>query len=358
MRQTFLLPVLVSAVLLFSCAGEEGQVPQSDGNTISLTAGKNVRIEMQFPMGSNDSLHFREDSPVRLVARNDNFQAVVSAMLVPGCGSTPLDRMEYLDESQVSNLDTTRLHPRNGLPSFTTVVYVKEDSSIVERVWSRGRGELAVLQIKSLNTSLNILLNSLSGLLSSARLVEPGNGFLRSVDLSSRTREQIVQEVNADVTVSPAVTHNIILRVNPSARTMTVVDSLKVDFSPTQSDSQIRFFVPECQGNSTFHPVRGNLEFMEDSALCTADTARIFAGIFRGEWNGFSSSSIDSIITNGIQISSSVSFQGGMWFYPGCGNPAAYSLKISVPEGTPLVYAPLIETGRTVEDSILTVTYA
>ena len=357
MRQTFLLPVLVSAVLLISCAGDEGQAPQSGGNTISLTAGKNVRIEMQFPMGSNDSLHFREDSPVRLVARNDNFQAVVSAMLVPGCGSTAVDRMEYLDESQVSNLDTARLHPRNGIPAFTTVVYVKDDSSIVERVWSRGRGEVAVLQIKSLNTSLNILLNSLSGLLSSARLVEPGNGYLRSADLSSRTREQIVQEVNADVTVSPAVTHNIALRVRPAERTVTVVDSLEVDFSPTQADSQIRFYVPDTQGGSTFRPIRGRLELSEDSALCIADTARVFSGIFRGEWNGFTSSSLDSIITNGIQISASVSFQGGMWFYPGCGNPAAYSLQLSVPEGTPLVYAPLIETERTVEDSVLTVSY-
>ncbi|MCK4806623.1 MAG: hypothetical protein KAT09_03205, partial [Candidatus Aegiribacteria sp.] len=205
--------------------------------------------------------------------------------------------------------------------------------------------------------SLNILLTSFTGILSTAEIVEPTNGLSRSVYLSDRVRSEIVEEVNADIAVPPEVRHRIKLSVDPMGREMYVLDSLTIDFRPTQSDSQMTMYLPYCDNGTCFEALSGSTENSGDSVLCIADSTRIFSGLYSGSWNGFISSSTDRITEEGLQINPSTSFQSGMWFYPGCGIPSAYTFDISVPDMGYEVFAPLQEVSRNVYDSFLTVSY-
>ncbi len=353
----FLVSVSV-AVLLLSCGSGRETADEHYDETVSIYADKGVYVELKLVSEEHeDSLIFRNEIPVELRVSSENCESSITTMLVPGCGSTPVDRMEYLSGSDVLNLDTNYVEPYGEMHGFTAVVYLKGDSSVVERVWNRGSGELAVLQIKSGNTSLNILLTSFRGILSNAEIVQPDNDLTRSVYLSDRFRSEIVEEVNADVAVPPEVRHRIILSVDPMEREMHVLDSLTIDFRSTQSDSQLMIYLPYCDDGACFEALSGYTENSGDSILCTADSTRVFSGLFSGSWNGFISSSTDRITGGGLQINPSTSFQSGMWFYPGCGVPSAYTFAISVPDMGYEIYAPLQEVSRDVYDSLLTVSY-
>ncbi len=351
--------VFVSVAALFiSCGdGREASDLQYD-ETVSIYADKGVYIELTLVAEEcEDSLVYRNEMPVELRVSHENCESLITAMLVPGCGSTPADRMEYLSENDILNLDTSYVRPYGEVTGFNAVVYLKGDSSVVERVWNRGSGELVVLQVKSGNTSLNTLLTAITGILSKAEIVEPTNGLSRSVYLSDRVRSEIVEEVNADVAVPPEVRHRIELSVDPMRREMFVLDSLTINFRPTQSDSQLTIYLPYCDNGARFETLSGYAENSGDSVLCTADSTRVFSGLYSGSWNGFISSSTDRITEEGLQINPSISFQSGMWFYPGCAIPSAYTFDISVPDIGYEVYAPLQEVSRNVYDSWLTVSY-
>ena len=358
MNSVRFLVTFAIAALTISCGdGREADQRQYD-EIISIHADKGVFMELILASGEfEDTLLYRNEIPVELIVSSESCVSSITAMLVPGCGSTPTDRMEYLSGGDLLNLDTSYVKPHGDIPGFTAIVYLKGDSSVVERVWNRGSGELAVLQVKSGNTSLNILLTSVTGILGTSVIVEPVNGLSRSVYLSDRVRSEIVEEVNADVTVPPEVRHRIRLSVDPMGREMYVLDSLTIDFRSTQSDSQLMIYLPYCENGTSFEVFTGSAENSGDSVLCTADSTRVFSGLYSGNWDGFISSSTDRITEQGLQINPSTSFQSGMWFYPGCGIPSAYSLDISVPDKGYEVYAPLAERQRNVYDSLLTVSY-
>jgi hypothetical protein len=346
------------AALFISCGGGSEAAVELHDETVSIAAGKGVFIKMTLASEElESSLLYRDEIPVELRVSSDNCVSTITAMLVPGCGSKPLDRIEYLSGSDVRNLDTSYVRTTGEIPGFTVVMYVKGDSSVVERVWNRGSGELAVLQVKSGNTSFNILLTSTSGLLSTAEVVEPAGGMSRSVYLSDRYRNEIVEEVNADVAVPPEITHRIILSVDPMERKMTVLDSLTIDFRTTQSDSQLMMYLPYCDDGTCFEALTGTVSSWDDSVLCTADSTRLFSGLYSGNWSGFISSSTGRIMVNGLHINPFTSFQSGMWFYPGCSDPSVYTLDISVPDNGYEVYVPLQEISRNVHDSLLTISY-
>jgi len=349
--------VSVSIVCILSCGGGIESVDELHEKTVSIYAGKGVFIQVSLSSEEfEDSLFFRDEVPVELILSSDNCVSTITAMLVPGCGSSCSDRLIYLADSDVRNPDTSIVSVP-GETAYTVVTYVSGDSSVVERVWNRGSGELAVLQVKSGSTSFNILIASVKGTLSTAKLIEPENGLTRSVYLSDRTRTDIVEEVNSDVAVPPVINHRLTLSVNPLEREMNVVDSLTIDFNPTQSDSQMRMFVPSSDNEASFDVTSGSVEYHGDSVLCTADSSRLFRGVYSGDWKGFISSSTGRITADGLQINPSTSFQSGMWFYPGCSIPSVYELDISVPDKGYEVYAPLDEVSRSVFDSLLTVSY-
>ncbi|NOQ21715.1 MAG: hypothetical protein GQ565_03555 [Candidatus Aegiribacteria sp.] len=353
----FLVSLSVAALFISCGDGREVAYEQYD-ETVSLYADKGVYIELTLAAEEfEDTLLYRNEMPVELIVSSVNCVSCITAMLVPGCGSTPADRTEYLSGGDLQNLDTNFVKPHGDIPGFTAVVYLKGDSSVVERVWNRGSGELAVLQVKSEYTSLNILLTSVAGILRTSEIVDPSISLSRSVYLSDRGRSEIVEEVNADVTVPPAVIHRIKLSVDPMGRGMHVLDSLIIDFRPTQSDSQLMIYLPYCDNGTSFEVLSGSAEHLEDSVLCTADSSRIFSGLYSGRWNGFISSSTDRITEDGLHINPSTSFQSGMWFYPGCGVPSAYTFDISIPDMGYEVFAPLQEVSRNVDDSLLTVSY-
>ncbi|MCK4807415.1 MAG: hypothetical protein KAT09_07200, partial [Candidatus Aegiribacteria sp.] len=159
----FLVSVSIAAISISCGDGREAVDPQYD-ETISIYADKGINIELTLSSEElEDSLVYRNEMPVELRVSSENCRSSITAMLVPGCGSTPGDRMEFLSGNDILNLDTNYVKPYAEIPGFTAVVYVKGDSSVVERVWNRGSGELAVLQVKSGNTSLNNLLTSFTG---------------------------------------------------------------------------------------------------------------------------------------------------------------------------------------------------
>ncbi|MEN8209155.1 MAG: hypothetical protein ABFR50_07880 [Candidatus Fermentibacteria bacterium] len=353
----FLVSVFI-AVLIVSC-GDSGETAdmQHDEST-SIYADKGVYIKLTLASEeSRDTLLYRNGMPAELIVSAENRVSSISAMLVPGCGSTAADRMEYLSSGTLESLDTNHVQPYGEIPGFTAVVYLKGDSSVVERVWNRGSGELAVLQIKSENTSLEILLTSVTRILGTSVILEPPGSLSRSVYLSDRVRSEIVEEVNADVTVPPEVRHRIKLSIDPMGREIHVRDSLTIDFRSTQSDSQLTIYLPHCDNGASFDVCIGSAENSGDSVLCTADSTRLFSGLYSGNWDGFISPSTDRIMEQGLQINPSTSFQSGMWFYPGCGIPSAYTVDISVPDKGYEVFAPLRELSRNVQDSVLTVSY-
>ena len=353
----FLISVSIAAFTL-SCGDDMEAADSQIDEIVFIHADKGIYFELiRVPEEFEDTLLYRNEMPVELIVSSENCESSISAMLVPGCGSTPADRMEYLSGGDLLNLDTNYVKPHGDIPGFTAVIYLKGDSSIVERVWNRGSGELAVLQIKSGNTSINLLLTSVSGIMGTSVMVEPSNGLSRSVYLSDRVRSEIVEEVNADVTVPPEVRHRIKLSVDPMGREMYVLDSLIIDFRPTQSDSQLMIYLPYCDNGTNFEVLAGSAENSGDSVLCTADSTRVFSGLYSGNWDGFMSSSTDRIMEQGLQINPSTSFQSGMWFYPGCGIPSAYVLDILVPDKGYEIYAPLQELSRNVSDSLLTVSF-
>ncbi|MCK5064943.1 MAG: hypothetical protein KAQ97_06655, partial [Candidatus Fermentibacteraceae bacterium] len=355
----FLLPLFFALLSLY-CVGT-GQDPDVDrtADQVSLYAGKGVsfNIDLQSDI-FEDSLLYSGDIVTGIVMKADESEIVLTAMLVPGCGSTAEDRLNYLETVGLSNPTTVEIPSLGENASFLAVLYTSEDSSAVERIWNRGAEELVVLQVKMQGSSPNMLLSSISGILRTADLVEPPNSMLRSVYLSDRNRSLIVEEVNSDVAVPPDVNHRINLSINPSQREITVLDTLVIDFSPTQSDSELTLFLPNSGTGSSFESLNGHFEYVGDSIRCVADSSRIFTGLFSGTWSGFISGSTDRIIISGLQINPSTSFQCGMWFYPGNDIPASYSLDISVPDMGYSIYAPLQELSSVVSDSLLIVSYS
>ncbi|MCD4848670.1 MAG: hypothetical protein K8R76_10835 [Candidatus Aegiribacteria sp.] len=355
----FLLSVF-SVLLSLYCTGT-GQDPEFDstGDQVSLNTCKGVSFNLDIHSDVfEDSLFYRDDLVTGIVFKTDESETVLTSMLVPGCGSTAEDRVNYLETGGLSKPIMVEVPPLGETAGFLAVLYTCEDSSVVERVWNRGAGELAVLQAKTQGSSPNLLLSSVSRIFRTAELVNPANNMLRSVYLSDRNRTMIVEEVNSDVTVPPDVYHSIVLSVNPARREITVVDTLTIYFSPTQSDSQLTLFLPNTGTDSNFESLSGYFEYSGDSVCCVADSSRVFKGLFSGEWTGFISGSTDRITISGLQINPSTSFQCGMWFYPGNDIPASYRLDISVPDMGYRVYAPLQELSRVVSDSLLIVSYS
>lgn len=355
----FLLSMLFILLSLYCVGtGQDSEVDSAE-DKIFLYTGKGVSFRLDLHSDVfEDSLFYSGDLPVGVVIETDESETVLTSMLVPGCGSTTEDRLNYLEAGGLSKPTTVEIPPLGETEGFFAVLYSSEDSSVVERVWNRGAGELAVLQAKTKGSSPNLLLSSISGVFRTAELVNPADNMLRSVYLSDRNRTMIVEEVNSDVTVPPEVYHRIVLSVNPAHREITVVDTLRIDFSPTQSDSQLTLFLPNSGTDSRFEPMRGHFEYVGDSVCCVADSSRVFTGLFSGKWNGFISGSTDRIIISGLQINPSTSFQCGMWFYPGNDIPASYSLDISVPDMGYRIYAPLQELSRVVSDSLLIVSFS
>lgn len=352
--------LLVMATVLFSCCGEDSDRPGIPEKQVSIYAGKGISVEMTLPEGEfRDSLRFRSGSPFELLLHSEDLVLSVTAMTVPGCGSSASHRLAYLEGGDADDLDTVEVVPHGDIPPFTAVTYAKGDSSFVERVWNRGNSELAVLRVSSVSTSKSILLTSVSGILSTAGLSGPENGLERGVYLSDRTRSEIVGEVNADVTVPPDIAHRIHMQISPAEKKMSVLDTLSIDFRTTQSDSQLTLYLPRSEDGTGFEALTGSISIVGDSVICTADSTRRFTGVYSAGWSGFLSSTSDRMTMDGMRIDRSISFQCSMWFYPGCDTPASYSFSVSLPEQQGYrVYVPLDETGRSVSDSILTVSYS
>lgn len=350
----------VLSILLLACG--PGAPPDSSGQdalVVALSAGKEVfvRIDPHEEL-QGDSLEVSTSGdPTVFSFDSGDHRVTVSAHLVPGCGATPEDRKRYLEETGISGLSLQDVPALSDDPGFTAVLYTGSGMSVVERTWNMGSGELAILEARAPVGSPSMLLAPASVVLRTATL-ERSPGSVSDVYLSDRTRMEIIEQANADVTVPPDVGHLIRLQVDPAGRMIQVTDTVTVDFRTTQSDSVLSFLLPSNDSGADLTALSGTVSISGDSAFCTADSMRMFRGVFNGSWSSYASVSEDSLVWGGMQIRPSSTFQCGMWFYPGCGVPADYRLTIVFPDQGYDVYAPLTETSRRISDSILEVIHS
>jgi len=347
------------SLLILACGSEAPSDQTSYGSiSVSLAAGKDVFVEISPPEDlERDSLIMSPAGlPETLFYNSGDLRISVEAHLVPGCGSTPEDRKDYLQEMGAYSLSLQDVPALSSTPGFTAVLYTSGGMSVVERTWSLGSGELAILEARAQVGSPNMLLSPASVVLRTAMLIRSQEST-GGVYLSDRTRGLIIEEVNADVTVPPDISHHILLEVDPAARMISVTDTVSIDFRPTQADSVLTLFLPSNDTGTDMTAFTGAVSIAGDSAVCSADSSRVFRGVFHGTWSSFASASTDSLTGAGMQIRPTCTFQCGMWFYPGCTAPADYRLTISVPDMGLDVYAPLQEVSRAISDSLLQVTF-
>ena len=103
----FLLPLFFALLSLY-CVGT-GQDPDVDrtADQVSLYAGKGIsfNIDLQSDI-FEDSLLYSGDIVTGIVMKADESEIVLTAMLVPGCGSTAEDRLNYLETGKATAIAT------------------------------------------------------------------------------------------------------------------------------------------------------------------------------------------------------------------------------------------------------------
>jgi hypothetical protein len=358
LQRTLLFAVLwVLLMPVLGCGQGEDDNGIGAADSVLLHAGKTSAVSVIIPEEAvRDSIIGSGGENTRLLLSVRGREVSLSAMLVPGSGATAEDRMQFLASASEDSVYTRIEPPLGDLAGFTAVLYSRGETSVVERVWSMGSGELLVLEARSEGETPGILLEVIGTTLRCAEVVSLAEDE-RGVRLSDRSRSEIVSDVNADVTPPPELTHRLRVRVDPAGRVTAVTDTMLVNFGTTPFDSSLTVVLPAGCVGMEFSAIRGRVAVMGDSAVCTADSARHFQGVFAGTWDGFYSDSPDSIAGCGLQIRPTCSFQCGMWFYPGASIPANYTLELEVPGTGYSVYAPLPEISRVNTDSTLTVTF-
>ncbi|GEM_PF-494318 len=347
-------------IVAVSCRGEMKRETVSSDKTVDLYAGKGVYVELEYPGKEfGDSLVVRNGFNVELVLKSRDGTVTLSAFLAEGGGEGAAGRLKSLEEDGIRSADTIKVFSPGGAGNFIAIVYDTDEACFAERDWNRGGGELVVLSMRSADVSSNTLLTRYSGLLGRARISGPDSGLARTVYLSDRSMDEIVSEANADVDPPPSVHHDLYLAVCPSFRRMTVLDTLEIDFRATQADSRLAMMFPRGEEGTGFQVLAGSMEDLGDSILCVGDSNRIFRGVYSGSWNGFTSLGKDTMITGGMRLDRAMSFQCGMWFYPGCGFPASYDCEVAVPREPGYdVYVPMRQTDKIFRDSVLVVSFA
>lgn len=280
----------------------------------------------------------------------------LGALNVPGCGSTALQRRDFLLEAGTASAETVTVAPLAETPGFVGVSYTGDDSATVERVFGMGARELLVLQARMAGGSPTTLMTAAQALLRTAEVTENGDHPRRSVYLADRSREDIREDVNADVSPPPDVRHNLHLELDPGSRSLSVIDTMTVDFSPTMSDSVLTVYAPWMGEGGEMRALEGGLAAGRgDSLELEAGEGRTFVGEYTARVSGSVSGSADSLAGWSMQLRPLCSFQAGMWFYPGCRIPADYDMTFTVRAPDQVLYVPLPLEESTVTDSTVTI---
>jgi len=329
--------------LVASCGG--GRAPVQ-GSFLLLEAGKRTSIVVPVPDGISvdDSVTTAQPGgSLRLELPEGG--ACVSAILVLCSDGDAAGRLSDLIASDsVVGAETESIQPRGDpLSGYDVVMYSARESCFVERLWPRGSGEALILRACGAGDTPRALLGSVQDLLSGASVSQWAG--LRRVRLSDRGAEQIRAGLEQqDVTLPPRVTHVLDIGIDPGEMTLSVSDSLTVDFSSTPGLQGASFILPRVDAEATeeITAVEGTCYRAADSLLCAPDSAsRVFRGVYSSTYDGFYVER-KGFVHGQVRLSSS--FCCGEWFYPGSALPSSYSVRASVPEGT-VFYCPLVLTG-------------
>lgn len=339
---------LVQILLSGACGRDESNSPEVvDTLEIDLYADKDVYVNLSVPVMYNDSI-LQSNGRISsvLLERESGEVIVLRALVIPGCGSSASDMCDYLLQRDISaRVDSGTTRP------FTAITYLSRDSSVVERIWQRGSRELIVLQAKRHSNSPTILLDDVRSMFDSASpLFKPEYANQtelmtpRNVYPADRLYDRISTDIQQScTTAAPSIRHSMVINVHPEEQTVTVIDTLTVDFSSTRSNFKLSFYLSENCIGAEISDICGSSEIEDDSLVCISDSTRLFMGIFKRDYEGTKFYSDENYALRGYQIRAPSSFQCGEWFYPECEYPADYTIEITVPDTTYSVYVPLNE---------------
>ncbi len=335
-----------------SCGGSSGT---RTGDTARLFAGKATWVSIEAPSGSiSDSSKTEGGSTARAILPSG--RVGFSVFLALCSDGTADGRAADLTITGASNVESAFIPARvEGDSEFSSVMYSLDDTSYVERLWPRGSGEVLVLQASAPSESPRTLLPVVQHILASAA-VEPWQG-LRRVELSSRSADQIRSEIESqDVVPPPAIDHHLSISVDPGSMTLSVCDSLSVDFRLT-SMSGVRFRLPHLDSDAPegIAALEGECFREIDSLLCVPDSSSgLFRGVYTASFDGFYCER-DGFVKCQVRLSSS--FSAGEWFYPGASIPSSVTFSATVPRETDF-YCPLPLTGSSSSEGLTTYDYS
>jgi len=336
---------LIIALLSGACGSDDPYLRSTgDMQEIELYAEKDVYVRVSYPEVYSDSIQHSSGKISSVILEIESEDMVIlRAMLVPGCGSTESDMCEYLLQRDISAKVDTGTNR-----AFTAITYQSGDSCVVERIWAHGSRELIVLQAKKYGNSPTVLLDDVRLLFNSAQPVfEPEYSNRaelitpRNVYPADRLYDRISEDIQQSGTTVPSILHSMVINVNPGEQSVTIIDTLTVDFSPTESDFKLSFYLSEDYMDAEISDICGNSEIDDDSLVCISDSTGVFRGIFEQVFEGTELHTGEDFVLSGYQVRSSSSFQCGMWFYPGCRYPADYIVEITIPDTAYTAYVPM-----------------
>jgi hypothetical protein len=350
-----LCSLAVALAILAACGGTPPPRPPEEGVDLTLPAGRGDTVSMTLPPSDAtavDSITGPHDNPTAVVSLTPNESARIRAVAIPEAGTDAETRMEYLREAGLDSVAVIG-GPEDG-DGVPLVSYYTGDSASLERVWACGSNQLLALRATMAGDSRGILLRYLGDALRSAER-RPWSG-LRSVYLADRTREEIFREAGeGDVTPPPRVSHSLHLGIFPTVHRLDLLDTLTIDFSRTPADSQLALNPPERAGGSVgaLTPIRGRVSQSGGMMVCSADSERVFRGVYSTSLEGFFLRADGHEYTLMGQVKLNLSFCCGAWLHPWSEGPADYDLTIEAPAGYS-VYAPLEEVSGSSTDTLET----
>jgi hypothetical protein len=347
-----------AALALAGCRQpREAAVGGGDEETLTLSAGKGCSVVL--PVTSDmfaDTVLEGSARRSALISMPPDMIAL-SALVIPDNGPDAESRLRFLTQSGAEQAEAVRRQASRDDAGIELLTYVTTDSSAVERLWYRGSNEAVVCRAKMEGRTPGLLLSYAGPLLEQAEYVPWQDE--RNVRLSDRSREMLELEMQeVDVSPPPEIEHDLLVEVIPSERRLLVRDTLRIDFAPTGSDSQLAFYVPGLGEPSSgrFVALRGTVRPLSDSAVCIGDSTLQFEGLYERDYQGFNLEAEDEAYGLRGQVRLTSSFCCGAWFYPGADVPADYQVTVVRPPGLD-VYVPLTPSSGERSDTSSQVSY-
>lgn len=342
-------------MILFSCGQIDHEIPLQHGEEIILKVDKGASLVFHSPASAT------WDSTVVIDGEeNQLFELPLGRAVVRvfNCmaGERGVDgRIEILSRKDIQNIDCSNFPCSEGSDSCFILFYYSNDSSIVERMWSRSCGEWTVLQARIFGASPEILFEYVESSFLSSTLF-PWRGE-RNIRLSDRNPRSLYEDRSIrDVSLPPKLNHTLSLFIDPRIDSVSIRDTISVNFREAPEILEYSLYIPP---EGVFVDIEGEHKQNADSVYCTPDSVSgFYTGVYTVELSPFyiSSGMQDTVVVKG-QARPSSAFCAEELYYPGNSSPSHYNVSIMIPDGYS-AYSPLDPVGEPVSDgSFLTNRY-